>query len=170
MAGRLSLMCLCTAVLLAGCAAAPSKPAAVVPSPAQMVAAIRAAGRADHSVVQVHPVRDPETAHLLEAAHRDESAHRYARAAAALDQALTASPDAPDLLQERAELDIRLGRFDRAEQLARRSYKLGPQLGSLCSRNWQTVIELRVRDGDASGARRARAHLAHCHVRGPVRM
>ncbi|HET7299942.1 MAG TPA: tetratricopeptide repeat protein, partial [Oleiagrimonas sp.] len=78
--------------------------------------------------------------------------------------------DAPDLLQDRAELAIRLGNYAKAEQLARRSYALGPKLGSLCARNWQTVLEMRRIADDAAGVQRARKALGECAKQGPVRM
>ena len=67
-------------------------------------------------------------------------------------------------------LAIAQGRYAEAEGLARKSYDLGPRVGSLCARNWQTVVELREAAGDAAGADSARAQLASCAVKAPVRM
>lgn len=157
------------AMLLSACATPPPpKPAG--PDPGQIVAKIRAAGHRDDSIVQVHPVRDPRADNWLNTAHREAASGQYTQAAKALDRALGVSPEAPDLLQERAELAIRLRQFNQAEQLALRSFRLGPRVGSLCARNWQTVLELRRIGHDEVGVRDAREHLHRCHVSGPVRM
>jgi Flp pilus assembly protein TadD len=158
--------------LLAACSP-PNEPrraaAAPPPSAAQMVQAIRAAGEREQSVINVHPLRDPGVAALRDAAHGDEQAGRYADAARRLDQALKLTPDAPDLLQDRAEAAVYLGDYATAERLARQSWSLGPKFGPLCARNWQTVLELRMRAGDATGATAARQQLATCHKAGVQR-
>jgi Flp pilus assembly protein TadD len=128
-----------------------------------MVAAIRAAGDRESSVIAVNPLGDPGVTGLQDAARADASAGRYAEAAAKLDQALKLSPDSPALLQDRAEIAIRLGDFGGAEKLAHRSWSLGPKLGPLCARNWQTIVELRLHAGDEAGAATARKWLAQCH-------
>lgn len=134
-----------------------------VPSNAQMVQAIRAAGAREQSVINVDPLRNPGVASLRDAAHNDESNGHYADAASKLDQALKLSADAPDLLQDRAEAAVYLGDYVTAERLARRSWSLGPKLGPLCARNWQTVVELRLHAGDSAGAANARKQVATCH-------
>jgi len=149
---------------VAGCIT-PPPPAPTRPvAPAHdMVAAIRAAGDRESSVIAVNPLGDPGVTGLQDAARADADAGRYAAAAAKLDQALRLSPDSPPLLQDRAEIAIRLGDFGGAEKLARRSWSLGPRLGPLCARNWQTIVELRLRAGDGNGAATARKWLAQCH-------
>jgi tetratricopeptide (TPR) repeat protein len=160
------------AALLAACSP-PNEPrraaAAPPPSAAQMVQAIRAAGEREQSVISVHPLGDPGVTALRGAAQADEQAGRYADAARSLDQALKLSPGAPDLLQDRAEAALYLGDYTGAERLARQSWSLGPKLGPLCARNWQTVLELRMRAGDATGAATARQQLATCHKAGVQR-
>ncbi len=157
-------------LLLAACAQ-PSAPAPQsMHSGADLVAAIRSAGGRDASIIQVHPLRKPGVKRLLAQAHRQESAHQFKQAAATLDQALRISPEAPDLLQDRAELAVRLGDYAQAEKLARHSYRAGPKLGSLCARNWQTVVEMRRIAKDAAGMQAARKELARCEESGPVRM
>ena len=152
--------------LLAACVA-PSEPrrAAAPPAPsnAQMVQAIRAAGAREQSVISVDPLRNPGVASLRDAARSDEAGGRYAAAAGKLDQALKLSANAPDLLQDRAEAAVYLGDYATAERLARQSWSLGPKFGPLCARNWQTVVELRLRAGDSAGAATARQQVAACH-------
>lgn len=149
--------------------AEPSKPARPVPSDNEMIASIRAAGEREKSIIDVNPLRDPGVTALQDGAGADERKGQYQEAADKLDQALKLSPDSPDLLQERAEVAIRLKDYQRAEQLARKSWELGPRLGPLCARNWQTIKELRVHAGDDAGAVTADKWVKQCHVEGVPR-
>lgn len=133
------------------------------------IAAIRAAGAREESVIKVHALVDPGIAALQQAARRDEQAGHYAAAAAKLDQALKLNPRAPDLLQDRAEMAIRLQDYAAAERLARQSWSLGPKFGPLCARNWQTVVELHARADDPTGAATARKWVQTCHKAGVPR-
>ncbi|WP_017463122.1 hypothetical protein [Dyella ginsengisoli] len=156
------------AVLLAGCFAdnPPAPPSPPPPSPQAMVNAIRAAGEREQSVIDVSPLRDPGVASLQDAAEADERAGDFKNAAGKLDQALRLSPESPDLLQDRAELAVRLQDFPVAEKLAQKSWSLGPKLGPLCVRNWQTVVEIRLHARDAQGAADARQQVQACHKPG----
>ena len=159
--------------LLAGCASAPPQPAAPAPasiSTAALIAAIRAAGAQDGSVVNVAPLRPAGEQALLDQAKADEIAGHWHVAASALDQALALDPHAPDVLQDRAEVAIALAQWAPAEKLALRSWALGPRVGALCARNWQTVLEMLKIAGDAAGAAQARTALAACRVRGMPRL
>lgn len=160
---------LLAAGLLAGCGmfATTPPPDSRPPLPAyDQVAAIRAAGDREKSVIDVNPLRDPGISSLQDTARRDEQAGKYADAAATLDQALKLNPESPDLLQERAEVAVRLKDFPAAEKLAHRSWSLGPRLGPLCARNWQTIVEVRLQARDAAGADTARKWVAQCHKPG----
>ena len=167
---RLRLSCLLLAVaLLDACSLFAPKPAPP-PRPAvpayDLVAAIRAAGAREKSVISVHPLRDPGVTALLDAARQDERTGQYAAAAAKLDQAIKLSPNSPDLLQDRAEVAVRLRDFASAEKLAHQSWSLGPRLGPLCARNWQTIVEMRLQAGDPAGAATARNWVKTCHKPG----
>jgi tetratricopeptide (TPR) repeat protein len=169
-----SLPSLLIAVSLAGCsmfapAPAPPPPAPVVLPSYDLVAAIRAAGDREKSIINVNPLLDPGVAALQNAAHHDEQAGRYADAASTLDQALELSSQSPDLLQERAEVAMRLKDFATAEKLAHQSWALGPKLGPLCARNWQTVVEIRLQTRDLAGATAARKWVQQCHKAGVPR-
>jgi predicted Zn-dependent protease len=155
--------------LLVGCSQtqAPVKPT-VVPDQ-DMIGAIHAAGDREKSVIDVNPLRDPGVSALQDAAKNDEQAGRYADAAVKLDQALKLSPDSPDLLQDRAEIAIRLKDFAGAEKFAHQSWSLGPKLGPLCARNWQTIVEMRLQAGDEAGADTARKWVQQCHKAGVQR-
>ena len=157
------------ALLLAGCFNAPPQEERPSRPAYDMVAAIRAAGAREQSVIDVAPLRDPGITALQEAAQADERAGRYGDAAAKLDQAIRLSPDSPDLLQDRAEIAVRQHDYATAERLARQSWSLGPQLGPLCARNWQTVLEMRLQAGDQAGAGTARKGLLDCHKAGITR-
>src|SRR6185312_13928245 len=131
------------AVILAGCSH-PPQPAPVSSrlSPTTMVEAIRAAGAGDKSVVQVTPLRDPSVDGYLDAARADEGAGKYQDALDRINAALKLSPDAPDILQFRAEIEILLKDDVAAEADARRSYDLGAKVGGLCASNWETMLEI----------------------------
>lgn len=169
---RQSLLLLSAAAcLVLGACSQPGAPSPrSVRSGADIVEAIRAAGKQDDSAIHVTPLRSPEVEALQGQAQREDDAGRYEAAAGTLDKALKLAPDAPDLLQERAELAVRLGDYVQAEKLARRSYREGAQLGSLCARNWKTVLEMRRLAEDAAGVEQARQALAECEKSGPVRL
>ena len=158
--------------LLGGCSlfeSAPTPVTSTVVPDHDMIGAIRAAGDREKSVIDVNPLRDPGVASLQDMAKNDEQAGRYADAASKLDQAVKLRPDSPDLLQDRAEIAIRLKDFATAEKLARQSWSLGPKLGPLCARNWQTIVEMRLQAGDAAGADAARRGVQACHKAGVSR-
>src|SRR6185437_10707475 len=75
-------------------------------SSSAMVAAIRAAGEREQSVIAVQPLADPGISAWKQAAQADSDAGHYDAAAAKLDQALKHSPDSPELLQDRAEVAV----------------------------------------------------------------
>ena len=156
------------AALLTACTtpapvAAPKHPA---PTPASMVAAIRAAGEREQSVIAVQPLADPGISAWQAAAEAEVQAGHYDAAAAKLDQALKRSPDSPDLLQDRAEVAVYQRDYAQAQKLAQQSWTLGPKLGPLCARNWETIAQLRQEAGDEAGATTAEDRVAKCHVQG----
>src|SRR6185437_12830110 len=111
------------ALVLAGCSHPPQPaPMSSRLSPTTMVEAIRAARVGDKSVVQVTPLRDPSVDGYLDGARADESAGKYQDALGKINAALKLSPDAPDILQFRAEIEILLKDDVAAEADARRSY------------------------------------------------
>ncbi len=158
---------------LAGCsmfATEPPPPPAPAAAPSyDVVSAIRSAGDREKSIIDVNPLRDPGVTALQDAAQHDEQAGKYADAAVKLDQAIALSPQSPDLLQERAEVAVRLKNFAAAEKLAHQSWSLGPKLGPLCARNWQTIVEMRLQAGDQPGAATARKWVQQCHKAGVPR-
>jgi Flp pilus assembly protein TadD len=160
-------------LLVAGCASVPPPAPAPAPltsaTPAQMVAAVRAAGAATDTELAVRPLRDPATADLRDAAAVQQARGDLAGAAATLDSAIAIAPGDPALLQERAEAALLLGDFAGAEAHARRADALGSQVGPMCRRHWTTVEQARLAAGDAAGAEAARARIAGCRVERPAR-
>lgn len=159
------------AVFLAGCSH-PPQPAPVSSrlSPTTMVEAIRAARVGDKSVVQVTPLRDPSVDGYLDGARANEGAGKYQDALGKINAALKLSPDAPDILQFRAEIEILLKDDAAAEADARRSYDLGAKVGGLCASNWETVLEIAESKNDQAGVQSARTARDACHKAGPIRM
>jgi tetratricopeptide (TPR) repeat protein len=158
-------------VLLAGCSHPPlPAPSTDRPSPTAMVEAIRAARDRDKSVVQVTPLRDPAVDGYLDGAHADESTGKYQDALDKVNAALKLSPDAPDILQFRAEIEILLRDYPAADADAHRSFALGSKVGALCASNWQTVLEIAQANNNEAGAAFARNARDQCHKAGPVRM
>lgn len=158
------------ALILGACAQSGGPAPQSVRSGADILGAIRAAGHQDASAIHVKPLRSPEVETLVRKAEGQEHAGQYKSAAATLDKALTLSPQAPGLLQDRAEMAVRLGDYEQAEKMARQSYEQGAKLGSLCARNWKTVLEMRRIADDPAGVESARQTLAKCEKSGPVRL
>jgi len=159
-------------ILLAACA----QPAPEAPRPppgktnVAMVDNIRAAGERDKSVINVHPLSDPGIAALQDAARADERNGQYQAAADKLDMALKRVPDAPDVLQERAEVAIYMGDYPLAEKLSQQSWNLGSKQGPLCARNWQTMVEIRLHANDQAGAASASKAVGECREAGIQRL
>lgn len=159
------------AILLAACSNPPlPPPASDRTSPTAMVEAIRAAGANDKSVVQIAPLRDPAVDGFLDQAHAAENAGKYQDALDKVDAALKLSPDAPDILQFRAEVEILMRNYPAADADARRSFALGPKVGGLCASNWQTVQEVAEADNRQGEVATANTARDKCHKAGPVRM
>jgi tetratricopeptide (TPR) repeat protein len=153
----------------------PSAPSQIATKPTapldhDPVGTIRAAGMGMDSAVQVQPLRDPAIEGLLNQAHAAETAKNYDAAAEAISRALKLAPDAPDILQYQAEIEALRGNWEAAEKLAMKSFSLGPKVGSLCARNWQTVVEARIVFKDAATEAQAKLRLKECRVARPVRM
>jgi hypothetical protein len=176
MSTRLFFMALAVAGVFAlSSCTQPSAPSKAATRPAvtfdhDPVGAIRAAGMGMDSAVQVQPLRDPAIEGFLNQAHAAETAKDYDAAAAAVARALELAPEAPDILQYQAEVEGLRGHWKEAEVLAIKSYTLGPKVGSLCARNWQTVVEARIAFNDPATQAQAKERIKQCRVAPPVRM
>lgn len=161
------------ALALAACSSgtapvAKGRPGAKV-QPADLVAAVRAAGVSGNEL-DVQPLRDPQVEDLRLQADALEARGKYKPALAALNQALAITPGDPELLQRKAELALYIRAWPDAERFASASFNAGPKLGGLCRRNWTTVQLARERRGDAAGAGLARKQVDSCTVAPPVRL
>ncbi|HEY2394788.1 MAG TPA: tetratricopeptide repeat protein [Rudaea sp.] len=134
-----------------------------------IVASIRAAGTQFVSSVEVKPLRDPAVDGLLKQAHDLEGQQQIAAAIDAVNKALKIAPNAPDILQYEAELQIQAHDWKQAGALAQKSWELGPRVGALCARNQQTLVHVREAQGDAAGAAQAKQQLSGCKVPAPAR-
>ena len=160
-------------LLLAACAQTGAPVASNAPPPLDRGAALRAIRDAGHgldSAVQVQPLRDAAIDGYAQQSREAEARNDYAAAALAMDKALRLAPDAPDLLQSRAEIDIAQGDFAQAEKNAMKSFSLGPKVGGICAKNWQTVVEARTGMNDAATARQAMQRVKECRVKPIQRM
>ena len=171
------LLLAAASVLSVSACTQPSAPSQASTKPAPVsdhdaVGAIRAAGMSmgKDSSVQVQPLRDRAIDGYLDSARAAEKTGDYARAAASANEALKLAPDAPDIVQFLAELEIERGNWQAAEQFAIKSFTLGPKVGNLCARNWQTVVEARKALNDAATVASAKQRLKECRVPPRVRM
>ncbi len=161
-------------LLLSGCVSVrlgeppqPAGPAAL--TGAQIVAATQAAGR-DGVELVVRPLVDPNVKDLRERAEAAQAGNQPELADRELLKALAITPDAPDLLQWRAELAMLREAREEAEALTKRSIALGPKSGPLCRRNWTLLMLLRAARAEAENVASARAMLEGCTIAPPVRM
>lgn len=160
--------------MLAACTTTPPTPPAPAFDAGAAVNAIRAAGGAASSELDVQPIRDPQVEDLRENAVRLERAGQYADAAAVLDQALQINPEDPALLQERAEAALLTKQLDAAEGYARQALERGSKVGPLCRRHWETIAQVRQArpipvDPPGAGVADARRERDACTVSAPAR-
>ena len=170
-AQRLSAL-LAAALLLGACATAPQIPPSPPPplpaaDAARMLAAVRRAGADNHSVLQIHPLRAAGVAALAAQARAAAEVGDYATAAQLFDQALAREPDAPDLLQDRAEMALAQGEWAAAGQFAARALRHGPRFGALCARGWQTLAEIAYAHGQTDQYTIDRQHVDTCRKPNP---
>ena len=164
-----------TALLLAlaACSPPPDEPPATtkVATPKRdLVAEVRAQGADAPDSLEVQPLRDPQVEDLRAAAAQHERARKFAEADKAIAQALSITPNDPELLQHRAEIALARADYPLAEQLANSSYERGPRLGGLCRRNWATIRLSREMRGQAADAATAGTQGRQCTLEPPVRM
>ena len=140
------------------------------PDRAAAVQAMRAASAGEESALQVNPLRDPGVEGYLAQAREAEKLQQFDAAHAALAKARKLAPEAPDLLQYEAEIEFLRGNIIEAEKLAYESFKNGPQVGTLCVQNWQTIIEARRSFNDTGYLAHAQTRREQCKVKRPVRL
>lgn len=139
--GAMRAAALSVVLLLAACTAPPQKPAERVYDAAALVAAVRAAGQANATELDVQPLRDPQIEDLRQQAAQLENRHMYRGAADLLDRAIAINAEDPALMQERAELALLLRDAGGAAGFARQAIDLGSTTGPLCRRHWETLLQ-----------------------------
>jgi hypothetical protein len=157
--------------LVAGCSTTPApdaRPAVRMDAGSVLLRQVRNAGALGNEL-DVQPLRDPQVEDLRSAAAVAEARADWGATSLALEKALLLSPDDPDLLQWRAEIALVGHDFVRAQQLAQRSWELGPKLGGLCRRNWTTLGFAAEARADAVAATQAKQRAAACAVAPPNR-
>lgn len=154
------LLILPWALLLAGCAAEPSRPDAPTPAqpPRNVLADIRTEAERYRGAFQVELIREPAIAEAIEASKQAEMRGDRAGAEAALVDALAD----PEARQRYAELLLARGAAAEAESLAREAYEASARFGEWCARSWLTVAEARLLQGAPNGARQARQRAGEC--------
>ncbi|GAB3515225.1 tetratricopeptide repeat protein [Pseudoxanthomonas daejeonensis] len=164
-----TLVAMC--LFLCACAPAVQSPApAPGPGPQQRLAAVHAAAGVDDTELNVQPLRDPQVEDLRAKASRALASGDVGAAAEALNQALLIVPDDPAVLQERAEIALLQGQYDRAETLARKAFDVGSRVGPMCRLHWATIEQARLARGQAENAASAHAQIGTCTVPGLKRM
>jgi hypothetical protein len=147
-------------LLLAACAAEPTRPAASapVPPPRNVLADIRNEAERYRGAFQVELIREPAIVDAIAASKAAEMRGDRGDAEAALIGAL----DDPEARQRYAELLLARGEAARAEQLAREAWEASAKLGEWCARSWLTVAEARLLQDAPNGARQARERAGEC--------
>jgi tetratricopeptide (TPR) repeat protein len=123
---------------------------------------VREPARQDSAGVQVFPLQNPAVQELLADAGAAESAGDYDQAVVLLERAIRIQPRNPEVLQNMAEVQLRVGDFQQALNFAQRSYDIGPRVGEICSRNWRTIGVAREQLGDHAGSMQAERQAAGC--------
>ena len=161
-------------IVVAACSSpAPTTPVATTrpdPDRAAAIRAIRAVDAGEDSALQVTPLREPAVEGFLRQVDEAEKQQRFDDAHAAIVRARKLAPDAPDLIQHEAEIEFLRGNTVQAEKLAYESFKKGPQVGLICARNWQTIVEARKIFNDPAYRATAEANRDKCKVKRPVRL
>jgi len=119
---------------------------------------------ADNAQVAVSPFQNPAVERMMQDAATLRQRGDIDGAMKIVNQALGIAPRDPEVLQEMAELELLDGDFKSANRLARESFSLGPKIGPLCERNWNTVALAAPRIGDDRGAQEAAQEFPKCAV------
>ncbi len=119
--------------------------------------------------LQIYGLRNAIVTDLMDQALEAEQARAFDEAVALLEQALLIEPQAPDILQQLAEVKLEQGQWRQAKEHALASIELGPRVGHLCKRNWRTVAFVHRKLGDEESAGWASARVPLCERNRPDR-
>ena len=102
------------------------------------------------------PLRDSAAESLWQQAVTARENNQLAAAGRYLERALYMQPESSWLYRELAELRLREGDPQSAEVMAQRALRLAPKRPAYQAALWQLVATARTRQGNESGAERAR--------------
>lgn len=114
---------------------------------------------AQGSVVDVYPLKAPDSEAYLEEIRQLEASGRPRKALAKATESVELRPRDPLIWQYVAELALQTGAYSRSLAAAGKAASLGPGRGSLCVRSWQTreLAHRALGDEDAAGKAASRA-------------
>ena len=118
----------------------------------------------DDSILDVAPLRDNNAHDWLSEARAAFAEKRYADSRRAIKEGLALSPEDPELLQLRAELDLLAGEWKTASLGAYRAWQHSAKVGPLCRRQWATIALARRERGSIEASQRALDQMARCRV------
>ena len=157
--------------LLASCASAPSSAPEAIDAPTaeqkrELLEELDelTAAASDDSILEVAPLRDSNAHDWLAEARKAFSEKRPSDSRRAIDEGLALSPDDPELLQLRAELDLLAGEWKTASLGAYRAWQHSAKVGPLCRRQWATIALARRERGSTDASQRALDQMARCRV------
>lgn len=156
------LAVLAPVLLMAACSTAP-----IAPQQPDVDARVRQPAQQDSAGVQVFPLENPAVTELLADASVAESSGQLEQASMLLERALRIQPRNPEILQNMAEVNLRMEDYEQALNFAARSYDLGPRVGEICSRNWRTISVSREYLGDHRGSTEAEQRAQSCMITKP---
>ncbi len=105
--------------------------------------------------LRIHLLHSPAVNALLQQAEADLEMAHYVAAIKTLDRARKENPNAPDLLQARAEAALGLGHMQAAAEFLSQAMQNVPANGVLCVRIWQTAWVLRTQEHHSAAADQA---------------
>lgn len=120
--------------------------------------------------IEIKPLQDPAVLALYQQAQEYEKVGKTRWAVQRVRQAMAIAPNHPELLQYLAELMLNESEYDRALAYANDSWRKGPKVGSLCSRNWLTIAHVYQQKKQAESQQHALDQAKLCHPKRPKRM
>lgn len=123
---------------------------------------IRGVGQSPSAGLQIYGLRNPIVTDLMRQALVAEQGADFDQAVGLLQEALVIEPDAPDILQQLAEVRVEQRRWRDAKALILTSIERGPRLGHLCQRNYRALSVVYAQLGDSSEAAKAAARVSLC--------
>ena len=131
---------------------------------------VAAPAPAAESVIEVYPLQSSAVEELQTRAEGRIVRDDLEGAEALLLDALALADADPALWQRVAEVRLARGNFQGALEAAQQSFALGPQVGPLCERNWETIAEAQRAMGWATAAAASAEQGRECAVRGRQRL